>query len=155
MAHKRSTHRSLRSLIRSEFPRKGRSKSFIASMTASPLQTSQRTFRQILPLSWLGEKQNNKHDTHKHFFNGPSGTIVPRTNPSPVPVTNGIKWRFDWGIQQKNAALSQGQVPVCPGHRPAQNVYVFWFFSCPSWEHLSLLQRFEMAEPGIFTKHAR
>ena len=24
-----------------------------------------------------------------------------------------------------------GTVPVCPGHRPAQNVYVYWFFSCP------------------------
>ena len=23
-------------------------------------------------------------------------------------------------------------VPVCPGHRPAQNVYVYWFFSCPT-----------------------
>ena len=22
-------------------------------------------------------------------------------------------------------------VPVCPGHRPAENVYVYWFFSCP------------------------
>ena len=21
-----------------------------------------------------------------------------------------------------------GTVPVCPGHRPAQNVYVYWFF---------------------------
>ena len=25
----------------------------------------------------------------------------------------------------------QGTVPVCPGHRPAQNLYVYWFFSCP------------------------
>ena len=24
-------------------------------------------------------------------------------------------------------------VPVCPGHRPAQNVYVYWFFSRLSW----------------------
>ena len=24
-----------------------------------------------------------------------------------------------------------GTVPVCPGHRPAENVYVYWFFSCP------------------------
>ena len=25
-----------------------------------------------------------------------------------------------------------GTVPVCPGHRPAQNVYVYWFFPCPN-----------------------
>ena len=24
-----------------------------------------------------------------------------------------------------------GTVPVCPRHRPAENVYVYWFFSCP------------------------
>ena len=33
--------------------------------------------------------------------------------------------------------LSQGglsmTVPVCPGHRPAQNVYVYWFF-LPDWK---------------------
>ena len=23
-----------------------------------------------------------------------------------------------------------GTVPVCPGHRPAENVYGYWFFSC-------------------------
>ena len=24
-----------------------------------------------------------------------------------------------------------GKVPVCPGHRPVQNVYVYWIFPCP------------------------
>ena len=24
-----------------------------------------------------------------------------------------------------------GTVPVCPGHRPAENVYVYWFFFLP------------------------
>ena len=25
-----------------------------------------------------------------------------------------------------------GTVPVCPGDRPAENIYVYWFFSCPT-----------------------
>ena len=66
----------------------------------------------------------------------------PRDEAPPVPGTNGTKWRFYCGIQQKRPvvpgtgpSLSRGwvpfipgTVPVCPGHRPAQNVYVYWFF---------------------------
>ena len=75
----------------------------------------------------------NKHKTHKHFSDG-------------VPRTNGTKWRFYCGIQQKTADLSQGRVPfgrwdgsrfvagtvpVCPQHRPAK-MFMFIVFSCPN-----------------------
>ena len=66
-------------------------------------------------LVWIGARKTNKHKTYKHFSDGPCGTIVPRDEPPPVPGTNGTKWRFYCGIQQKTADLSQGRVPVCPG----------------------------------------
>ena len=85
--------------------------------------------------SVTGSKKNNKHKTHKHFSDGPRGTTV--------PGTRGTKWRFYCGIKQRKASfvpgtspiLSRGGVPFVPGtapvcsrHRPAENVYVYWFF---------------------------
>ena len=67
----------------------------------------------------------------------------PRDKPPTRPRTNGTKWRFYCGIKQRKAGLSPGTgpilsrggvpfvprtVPVCPGRRPAENVYVYWFF---------------------------
>ena len=44
-------------------------------------------------------------------------------------------------------------VPVCPGHRPAQNVHVYWFFSCPinNLRDSELLRRSIFTTPPIFT----
>ena len=38
--------------------------------------------RETAHLGW-GQKKNNKQKTHKHFSDGPCGTIVPGTNPHP------------------------------------------------------------------------
>ena len=61
------------------------------------------------------QKKTSKQKTHKHFSDGPCGTIVPGTIVPSVPATNGTKWRFYCGIKQKKAGLSQGRVPFCPG----------------------------------------
>ena len=97
---------------------------------------------------------------HKHFSDGSCGTIVPGTDPQLIPGTHGTKGDFTVefnrqrpvcrrdgsGLSQGRApfvpitgsGLSQGRAPfvpitvrVCPEHHPAQNVYVYWFFSCP------------------------
>ena len=89
----------------------------------------------------LGAKKNNKQKTHKHFSDAPCGTIVPATNPPPVPRTKGQTGQngdFTVELNRERPILSRGgapfvpgTVPVCPGHRPAENVYVYWFSSCP------------------------
>ena len=33
------------------------------------------------------------------------------------------------GLSREKVPFVPGTVPVCPGHRPAENVYVYWFFS--------------------------
>ena len=47
-----------------------------------------------------------------------------------------------------------GTAPVCPGHRPSEDVYVYWFFSCPrSWGTFLNLERFPWKKKqGDFTK---
>ena len=88
----------------------------------------------------LGAKKNpNK-------FRRPLWGNRPRDEPPPVPGTNGTKWRFYCGIQQKKAGLSQERVPICPGEgsRLSQGRFLFvpdtvlhklfmfiGFFSCP------------------------
>ena len=86
----------------------------------------------------LGGEKTNKQKHISIFLTTLAGQS------SPVPGTNGTKWRFHCGIKQKTAGLSQGRVPirggvpfvpgivpVCPGHRPAQNVCVYrvWIFT--------------------------
>ena len=34
-----------------------------------------------------------------------------------------------------------GTVPVCPGDRPVENVYVYWFFSCPNTENTQVREQ--------------
>ena len=48
------------------------------------------------------------------------GRCVPRTGPI---------------LSRGGVPFVPGTVPVCPGHRPAENVYVYWFFSCPNVSH--------------------
>ena len=43
-----------------------------------------------------------------------------------------------------------GTVPVCPGHRPAQNVYVYWFFLADS--NMPMVQSSEHGRSGPFSE---
>ena len=95
-------------------------------------------------LTWE-QKKTNKQKTHKHFSDGPCGTIVPGTNPHPSQGQTGQNGDFTVELNRERPVcprtgpiLSRGgvpfvprTVPVCPGHCPAENVYVYWFFSCP------------------------
>ena len=91
----------------------------------------------------MGEKKTNKQKTHKHFSDDSCGTIVPGTNPHPSQGQTGQNSDFTvqfnrkrhWFVPGTGPNLSLGGVPfvpgivpVCPGHRPAQNVYVYRFF---------------------------
>ena len=84
------------------------------------------TFRAFLKL-FGGEKNTQK--THKHFSDNPCGTIVPGTNPHP---SQGQTGRFDPrtgpNLSRKGGPFVPGTVPVCPGHCPAQNVYIMGYF---------------------------
>ena len=101
-------------------------------------------------------RKTNKQKTHKHFSGGPCGTIVPGTNPHPSQGQTGQNGDFTVELNRKRPVcrfvpgtgpnLSRGgvpfvpgTVPVCPGHRPAQNVYVYWFFSCPEFSAATLV----------------
>ena len=92
-----------------------------------------------------GGKRKPMNTKHINIFLTAIAGQSSQDEPSPVPGTNGTKWRFYCGIQQKTAGLSQGwvplcpragslfvpgPVPVCPEHRPAKNDYVYWFFAC-------------------------
>ena len=66
----------------------------------------------------LGAKEKPINRKHINIFlTALAGTIVPGRTPT-HPGTNGTKWRFYCGIQQKKAGLSQGRVPICPGRGP-------------------------------------
>ena len=91
-----------------------------------------------------GEKKNNKQKTHKHFSDRPCGTIVPGTNPHPSQGHMGQNGDLTVELNRKRPVCPRDRsqfvpgkgpvcamtVRVCPGHRPAQNVYVYWFSSC-------------------------
>ena len=63
----------------------------------------------------LGGQKNQWTENTWTFFWRPLWDNRPRDEPPPVPGTNGAKWRFYCGIEQKMASLSQGRVPICPG----------------------------------------
>ena len=93
----------------------------------------------------LGAKKNYKQKTHKHFSDGPCGTIVPGTNPHPSQGQTGQNGDFTVELNRERPVCPRdgshfvpGRGPICPrdgsclsGHRPAENVYVYWFFSFP------------------------
>ena len=70
------------------------------------------------------EQKTNKHKTHKHFSDGPCGTIVPGTNPHPSQGQtgqNGDFKNFSCGIKQGQAVCPRdgshfvpGRGPICP-----------------------------------------
>ena len=89
-----------------------------------------------------GPKKANKQKTHKHFSDGPCGTIVPGTNPTRPRDRWDKMAMLLWNSTENGRFvpgtgpnLSQGGVPfvpgtvsVCPGHRPAQLIYIIGFF---------------------------
>ena len=89
-------------------------------------------------------RRTNKHKTHKHFSDQPCGTIVPGTNPHPFQGQTGRKGDFTEELDRKRPVCPRdgsqfvpGTGPICPSdgpvcarHRPAQPVYVYWFFYC-------------------------
>ena len=85
----------------------------------------------------MGGEKNNKQKTDKHFSDGPCGTIVPGTIPHPSQGQTGqngnftVEFNREWPVCPRDGShFVPGTVPVCPEHRPAKNVYVYWFFSC-------------------------
>ena len=93
------------------------------------------------------QKKNNKQKTHKHFSDGPCGTIVPGTNPHPSQGQTGQNGDFTVELNRKRPVCPRDRSQFVPGrgpvflgprdgsclsgHRPAQNVSVHWFFSRP------------------------
>ena len=65
----------------------------------------------------------------------------------PAPGTNGTKWRFDCRIKHNKASLSQGRVPICPGHHPAQDVYVYCFSLVKKTATVSTAQHVNFISP--------
>ena len=73
-------------------------------------------------MSW-GQK-TNKHETHKHFSDGPLRDNCPRDKPGPVPGADGTKWRFSVDengrfVPWTGPGFSQERVPLVPGKVPA------------------------------------
>ena len=71
----------------------------------------------------FGSKKTNKQETHKHFSDGPCGTIVPGTNPHPSQGQTGQNGDFTVELNR--------QRPVCPnlsqgrGSRLSQGRFLF------------------------------
>ena len=99
--------------------------------------------RKLLRNYW--EQKTDKLKTHKHFSDGPCGTIVPGTNPHPSQGQTGQNSDFIVELNRERPVCPRtgpilsrggvpfvpGTVPVCSGDRPAENVYVYWFFFLP------------------------
>ena len=89
-------------------------------------------------------RENRKHETHKlsNIFLGPLAGQLSQGRSPPVPGQTGQNGEFSVKISRERPFcpgdgmnLSHGQVPlipgtglVCPGHCPAQTVYLYWFF---------------------------
>ena len=64
----------------------------------------------------LGAKKNNKHETQKHFSDGPCRTIVPGTNWDPSQGQTGQNG--DFTVEFRNNRFVPGMGPVCPRTGP-------------------------------------
>ena len=60
----------------------------------------------FFPCPTWEQKKNNKQKTHKHFSDGPCGTIVPGTNPHPSQGQTGQNGDFTVELNRER--------PVCP-----------------------------------------
>ena len=69
----------------------------------------------------LGAKKTNKQKTHKHFSDGPWGTIVPGTNPHPSQGQTGqngdftVEFNREWPVcPGEGSHFVSGRGPICP-----------------------------------------
>ena len=93
----------------------------------------------------VASKKTNKQQTHKHFSDGPCGTIVPGTNPHLSQGKTGQNGDFTVELNRERPVCPRDgahfvpgrvpfvprTVPVCPGHRPPK-IFMFIGFSCPN-----------------------
>ena len=87
-------------------------------LEGGPLRSS-GVFRSKLPLG--AKKRTNKQKTHKHFSDGPCGTIVPATHPHPSQGQTGQNGDFTVELNRKRPVCPRdgsqfvpGRGPVCP-----------------------------------------
>ena len=69
----------------------------------------------------IGSKKTNKQKTHKHFSDGPCGTIVPGTNPHPSQGQTGQNGDFTVELNRERPVCPRdgshfvpGRGPICP-----------------------------------------
>ena len=69
----------------------------------------------------VGSEKTNKQKTHKHFSDGPCGTIIPGTNPHPSQGQTGQNGNFTVEFNRKRPVCPRdgsqfvpGRGPVCP-----------------------------------------
>ena len=74
-----------------------------------------------IPLTKFGSKKTNKQKTHKHFSDGPCGTIVPGTNPHPSQGQTGQNSDFTVELNRERPVCPRdgshfvpGRGPICP-----------------------------------------
>ena len=79
------------------------------------------TTRTIGSETTLGAEKNNKQKTHKHFSDGPCGTIVPGTNPHPFQGQTGQNGDFTVELNRERPVCPRdgshfvpGRGPICP-----------------------------------------
>ena len=94
-----------------------------------------------------GQEKTNKHKTHKHFSDGPCGTIVPGTNPHPSQGQTGQNGDFTVEFNRKRPICPRDVSQFVPGTGPGLSrgrflsvlntvppkMFMFIvFFSCPN-----------------------
>ena len=68
--------------------------------------------------SFVGSKKNNKQKTHKHFSDGPCGTIVPGTNPHPSQGQTGQNSDFTVELNRERPVCPRDRSHFVPGRGP-------------------------------------
>ena len=73
------------------------------------------------PQALLGAKKTNQQKTHKHFSDGPCGTIVPGTNPDSSQGQTGQNHDFTVELNRERPVCPRdgshfvpGRGPICP-----------------------------------------
>ena len=94
----------------------------------------------------IGSKETNKQKTHKHFSDGPCGTIVPGTNPHPSQGQTGQNGDFTVELNRERPVCPRdgshfvpGRGPICPKDGSCLSrtlscrkcLCLLVFFSCP------------------------
>ena len=100
----------------------------------------------LLSFTKIRGEKTNKQKTHKHFSDGPCGTLVPGTNPHPSQGQTGQNGDFTVEFNRKRPVcprdgsqfvlregprLSQGRFLFVPETVPPKMFMFIGFFSCP------------------------